>query len=432
VTFLLENLRLGFRNLQLHALRSLLTAMGIIFGVAAVIIMVAIGQGAKQQAREQMNRLGATNLLVRSVMPPASNDANSQRQRMVTFGITDADFARLEMLNGVEQIVPLRDVAQKVIRGDTRADARAIATTPELFDVIGLRPARGNVLNEVLYRNAEPVCVLGARAADQLFPNSDPVGETIQVGSSGNALILEVVGVLLPTGLRGGSESTGIIQRDIDQDVYFPLSLANHHYGEILFEERPGAVEIKKVALTEIWIQTDRIENVESLAGRASNVLGLPDREDVQVKAPLDILREAERLGAIFNFIMVGIASFSLVVGGIGIMNIMLATVTERTKEIGIRRALGAKRKHITLQFLIETTTISLAGGMLGVSIGFVVATTLPDVVEWFNGQQYPTNVTGASVIASFAVSGLIGIGFGLYPAVKAAKMNPIDALRHE
>ena len=431
--FLLENLRLGWRNLLLHKLRSLLTALGIIFGVAAVIIMVAIGQGAKEQAREQMNKLGATNILVRSVMPPASTDASASQQRMVEFGITRGDYERLKMLRGVTQIVPLRDVGRPVIKGDVRADARAIGTEPALFDVINLEPARGSVLTQLHEDNGEPVCVLGAKAADQMFPNEDPIGQTVQIGKSGQgAIILRVVGVLLPTGLRGGSEGQGILLRDIDQDVYFPMSVARVSFGDMIFEEKPGSLEITKVELTEVWMQTDAIERVEDLAGRMENALGLPARQDAQVKAPLQILRNAERLNAIFNFIMVGIASFSLIVGGIGIMNIMLATVTERTKEIGIRRALGAKRKHITLQFLIETTTISLTGGLLGIAIGFGIAVLLPAIVQSYNGERYPTAVTPASVIASFVVSGLIGVGFGLYPAIKAARMSPIDALRHE
>ena len=411
--------------------------MGIIFGVAAVIVMVAIGQGAKGQAREQMNRLGATNLLVRSVLPPATADATAERQRMVEYGLTRGDFERLRRLKGVTAAVPLRDVGRPVIRGDTKAEARAIATVPGLFDVINLRPARGGVLSRLHEENGEAVAVLGADAADQLFPNEDPVGQTVQVGKSGSgALILRVVGVLAPTGLRGGNEAKsgggGILQRDIDRDLYFPLSLARESFGDVIFEERPGALEIKKVELTEAWLQTAAIEDVEGLAGRAAHAVGLPDRQDVQVRAPLEILREAERLNAVFNFIMVGIASFSLIVGGIGIMNIMLATVTERTKEIGIRRALGAKRRHITLQFLIETTTISLAGGLIGVTVGVALATALPAVVAWYGGERYPTAVTWPSVVASFAVSGLIGIGFGLYPAVKAARMSPIEALRHE
>jgi putative ABC transport system permease protein len=216
--------------------------------------------------------------------------------------------------------------------------------------------------------------------------------------------------------------------------VYFPLTLARDQFGDTIFEQKQGGYEMKKIELSEVWIQAEAIEKVENLAARAEYSLGLPQRQDVTVKAPIQILRNAERLNAIFNFIMVGIASFSLVVGGIGIMNIMLATVTERTREIGIRRALGAKRRHITLQFLIETTVISLTGGLIGIAIGIGIATAVPMMAAMYTGDatRYQTQITLASVLASFVVSGLIGIGFGLYPAVKAARMNPIDALRHE
>src|SRR4051812_49601005 len=160
--------------------------------------------------------------------------------------------------------------------------------------------------------------------------------------------------------------------------------------------------------------------------------IGHGDKVDYEVKAPIQILRNAERVNRMFNFIMVGIACFALIVGGIGIMNIMLATVTERTREIGIRRALGAKQRHITLQFLIETTVISLAGGLIGIAAGIGVAKALPAIIDLFSEQHYPTSVTSWSVIGSFVISGMIGIGFGLYPAMMAAKMNPIEALRHE
>jgi putative ABC transport system permease protein len=173
---------------------------------------------------------------------------------------------------------------------------------------------------------------------------------------------------------------------------------------------------------------------VERLASIATNIMNQahPDGNDFEVKAPIQILRSAEKVQDQFNYIMVGIASFALIVGGIGIMNIMLANVTERTREIGIRRALGAKRRHITLQFLIETTLISLTGGLIGISLGVAIAKGLPILVAYFGTGAYTTSITRWSVIGSFVVSGLIGIGFGLYPAVMAARMNPIEALRHE
>ena len=414
LNFLLENFRLGLKNLALHKLRSLLTAMGIIFGVMAVIIMVAIGEGTKQEALEQMRALGANNILVRSTPPPESTDASQGNQRVLRYGLKRVDLERLRSLGAFRRVVPVRDTEQKVVYGNVRANANAIATTPEWFDVINLRPARGQAFNQVHYDRAESVCVLGAEAAKQLFPYQDPIGRPVQVGSSSSGVaVLTVIGVLQPTGLRQGSDSAGITQRDIDADVYFPLTVARNVFSDLIVKRQSGSFVRKEIELSEVWLQADSIDQVEALAGVAENVVlnGADRRLDVVTKAPIEILRNAQRLNNLFNFILVGIASFSLVVGGIGIMNIMLATVTERTKEIGIRRALGAKRSHITLQFLIETTVISLTGGLIGIALGAFASYALPLAVTFFLGERYPTQIATWSVVGSFAVSGLIGVG---------------------
>ena len=432
--FFIESFLLGLRNLRLHKLRSLLTALGIIFGVAAVIIMVAIGEGTKRAAMDQIQQLGARNILVRSTRPPESNEATGRTQRMLDYGLKRTDLERLRTIPNLAYIVPLRDTEQRVTHGGLRAPANAIGTTPDIFKVINLRLARGRYLTEVDYETSAPVCVIGTGVAEKLFPFGDPLGDTILVGTGGMSnVMLTVVGVLEPTGLRVGSEGASMMQRDLDQDLYFPLTLARQAFGDIITKREAGSMERKTIELSEVWLQTEKIEEVEAIAAMAENIV-LKDRPkpDVQVKAPLQILRNAERLNRMFNFIMVGIASFSLIVGGIGIMNIMLATVTERTREIGIRRALGAKRRHITLQFLIETTVISLTGGLLGVLLGAGAALALPVIVKITSGEVYRTDITTWSVVGSFLVSGFIGIGFGLYPAVTAAHMNPIDALRHE
>ena len=437
----MENVRLGLRNLTLHALRSLLTAMGIILGVAAVIAMVAIGQGAKEQARAQMDKLGATNILARSVIPPADSDANSN-SRMLKYGLLRSDLAKIRTIPGLTMVVPLKNTEKPVIRGDVQADANAVGTTPELFPVINLRPSRGQVFSVAQSENRERVAVLGHLAARQLFPYEDPLGQTVQIGNTGaGTLLLTVIGVLEPTGLTSaGSDGGGIVPRDIDKDVYFPLTLAEEQ-GDMVVARKQGAMTIKELQLSEVWMQAERTEDVERIASVVEQVLGVEEvrdgggggRQDVQVKAPIQILRNAERLNRTFNFVMVTIASLSLIVGGIGIMNIMLATVTERTKEIGIRRALGAKRKHITLQFLIETTAISLTGGVLGILLGVGFALGLPVLVKLLTDETgYRTSITLWSIVVSFGVSGLTGILFGLYPAIKAASMSPIDALRHE
>jgi len=433
LNFFVETFALGLKNIHLHKLRSLLTTLGIIFGVAAVIIMVAIGEGTKQAALEQLRQLGARNILLRSVPPPETGDTAGRSQRVLEYGLTRLDLRRLkEQLPGLAAVVPMRDTQQRVAIGDRRAPVNAIGTEPQIFNVVNLPLERGRYFNEVDFLTQAHVCVLGNLAAQQLFPYQDPIGERVEVGGSESGkLFLEVVGVLERTGLRPGS---GIINREIDQDIYFPLSLAQRAFGDNIIRRTAGSQERKTIQLTEIWLQAQSVDNVEQIAAIAENILrkGHGETLDFEVKVPIEILRNAERLNRMFNFIMVGIASFSLVVGGIGIMNIMLASITERTREIGIRRALGAKQKHITLQFLVETTVISLAGGIIGIVLGSLGATVLPIIVHYLSSQHYPTHIATWSVVGSFVISGLIGIGFGLYPAVTAARMNPIEALRHE
>jgi putative ABC transport system permease protein len=446
--FLLETFILGVKNLRLHKLRSLLTALGIIFGVAAVIVMVSIGEGAKQSALDQINQLGASNILLRSNEPPESSDASNRSQRSLKYGLTRTDLTRLHSIPGLKRIVKVRDTRQKVQAGSLLApSANAVGTEPALFEMINLRTERGNVFTQSQYDRADAVCVLGSTAARQLFPYKDPIGQTVQVGAKGysSVVVLSVIGVLEPTGLRAGSEGASMMRLDPDQGVYFPYTLARSVFGDTIVRVLPGSFERKTIELTEIWLEAEDTASVERLASVADNIMkiGHGDKVDYEVKAPIQILRNAERVNRMFNFIMVGIACFALIVGGIGIMNIMLATVTERTKEIGIRRALGAKQRHITLQFLIETTVISLSGGLIGIGLGVGLATSLPKIVElvtWLlrvlgmdiTAVPYPTSVATWSVIGSFIVSGMIGIGFGLYPAIMAARMNPIEALRHE
>jgi len=435
LNFLLETFLLGLKNLRLHKLRSLLTALGIIFGVAAIIIMVAIGEGTKKAALEQLQQLGARNILLRSTPPPESSQASARTSRVLDYGIKRVDFDRLKMLPGLTNIIPIRNTEQKIIRGDVKAGNLAIATVPEAVEVIRLPLSRGRFFSDVDYDNKAAVCVLGTTVANQLFPYQDPLGETVLVGTAGqNAVLLTVIGVLEPTGLRVGGEGASMVQLDPDKCLYFPMSVSSGQFGDTIINRQAGSVERKNIELSEIWLQAETMEDVERISSEANELLkGGHDKVDYEVKAPIQILRNAERLNRMFNFILVGIASFSLVVGGIGIMNIMLATVTERTREIGIRRALGAKRRHITLQFLIETTVISLTGGLIGIAAGVGAAKALPYIVKFFDANaNYPTSIAQWSVIGSCVVSAVIGVGFGLYPAIMAARMNPIEALRHE
>jgi len=430
--FLTETFRLGLKNLFLHKMRSLLTALGIIIGVLAVIVMVAIGEGSKQAAMKQMQQLGAKNILIRSVPPAETNQASGTVSRILDYGIRRADVERLRTLSRLSKLVPMRNTEQKVTYGGTRANATAVGTVPEVFDVVNLPLSRGRYFTELDYEQESRVCVIGASVAQQLFASIDPIGQEVQVGTSGRpTVICTVVGVLEPTGLRGQGQE--MIGRDLDQDLYFPLSVAQDTFGDMIIKLQPGSMERKNIELTDVWLQVQDVSDVENAALVAQKILAdSHERLDYTVKAPIQILRAAEAQQRTWNFLLITIASLSLVVGGIGIMNIMLATVTERTREVGIRRALGAKRRHIVLQFLIETTVITLAGGLLGVALGVSVSMALPWAMSLVSTNTYPTKVTAWSVIGSFLISGGIGIGFGLYPAYTAAQMNPIEALRHE
>ena len=432
--FLFENLWMGLKNLRLHKLRTLLTAMGIIIGVAAVIIMVAIGEGNKREAMKQMEQLGATNIVLRSVPPPQTSSTAGANNRAFSYGLTEQDLERLRTVPGQVMAVPLRMTEQRVSNNGVRYNSiDAVATTPQFFQIFNLRCSAGQVFTELQNRRREAVCVLGAEAARLMFPTSDPLGQTVLIGTpTRGTTVVTVVGVLRATGLRASGEQSGIMQWDMDLNLYFPTTHSQDVFHNVVVVQKPGSVERKVIEISEVWIKADSMADVEPVSAILANSVGLPKRNDVTAKAPLEILRAAERQARMFNLIMVSIAAFSLVVGGIGIMNIMLATVTERTKEIGIRRALGAKRKHITLQFLIETTAIALVGGLLGIAFGMGGAKALTWLVETYGSGGYPTAIAPWSVVGSFVISGVLGVGFGLYPAITAARMNPIEALRHE
>jgi putative ABC transport system permease protein len=433
MTFLIETIRLGLTNLALHKLRSLLTALGIIFGVAAVITMVAIGEGNKLKALRDIQQLGARNIIVRSIKPPEPESNAGGQQRLVDYGIRRRDRRRIEAtVSPIDRVVALKRVGSQVSRGQRLAPGAVFGTTPQLPQVTHLRVQRGRYLTEQDVSEVDNVAILGASVAERLFPLSDPLEGFVRV----DAQLFRVVGVLHPVGLAGGA-GTALVGRDLNFDVHIPMTTAVSRFGDVNIRRSSGAFEASKVELSELIVEVSEQDQVIQVAEQIRLLLEKEHAQagDTTIIVPLELLEQAERTQRMFNALMTAIAAISLLVGGIGIMNIMLATVTERTREIGIRRALGATRHHIVAQFLVETTVLSALGGLMGVAVGVGCAVILDEVrrlAPMFMREMAEPKVTLWSIVVSFVVATSVGIIFGLYPAVKASQQDPIVALRHD
>jgi putative ABC transport system permease protein len=419
---LLRTVRLGVSSLLLHKLRSLLTTLGVLFGVSSVIAMLAIGEGASAEAQEQIRQLGSQNVILRSVKPRDDFDTGQTTTRIVSYGLLDADLERVEnTFPSVARVVPVRVLPQEVRYLERGLNPRVMATLPVYRDVTGRVLSAGRFLTDEDERQVANVCVLGGEVARYLMPFEDPLGKRVKIGPD----YFTVVGVLMPRvrlsddPAAPGSETTA--------EVFIPLETGRKWYGSIQLKIRSGSRDMEEVELHEIIIGVDTPENVPLVANAARTMLARNHKkQDYEIVVPLELLMRAEETKRIFNIVLGSIASISLLVGGIGIMNVMLATVTERTREIGIRRALGAKRRHIVTQFLVETVVLSVGGGLLGVALGLLI----PVVVEHYS--KVRTIVTPSAPLIAFAISAGIGVVFGLYPAWRAAHMDPVEALRHE
>lgn len=416
-----RTLRLGVSSLLLHKLRSLLTTLGVLFGVSSVIAMLAIGEGASAEAQEQIRQLGSQNVILRSVKPP-DDLVSTQQARVSQYGLTEADLRRVrDTFPWVRRVVPVRQLQQEVRREDRVLNPRVLATVPGYLDATGRVLFEGRFLSETDDHETANVCVLGYEVARYLFPLESPLGKRVKIGSD----YFHVIGTILPRVPLGsdapapGSEVTG--------EVLIPLSTGWRWFGRMQVKIRSGSREMEEVELHEIIAEVGRPEDVEPAAAAARAMLaGNHKKRDYEVVVPLELLLRARATKRIFNIVLGSIAGISLLVGGIGIMNVMLATVTERTREIGIRRALGAKRRHIVVQFLVETVVLSVGGGLLGILLGIAIPL---GVEHW---AEMRTIVTPAAPMIAFGISVGIGIVFGLYPAWRAATMDPVEALRHE
>ena len=417
---LLRNVQLGIKNLLLHKLRSFLTVLGVVFGVGSVVAMLAVGEGASKEALDQIRKLGSNNIIIDSKKPVEDEAATTQHSHMSIYGLLYEDELRVaETFTTVRRTVPVKLVRKEGRLRDKMLELRVVGTTPAWFELVQRPVIAGRVLLPRDTGKRGNTVVLTEHGARRLLANESTIGQQIRIGSD----YFEVVGIVRSEGGAGGSIQTP----DQDVDAYIPINVARERFGDVFTKMTSGSRIQEMVELHQIIAEVDSIENVEpTAAGIEAMLKRFHKKTDYRVSVPLALLRQAEASKRTFNIVLGSIAAISLLVGGIGIMNIMLASVTERTREIGIRRAIGAKRKQIVAQFLIETVVLSTLGGLVGIGIGLVI----PWSITQFAGM--PTVVTVYSLVLSLGISMGVGILFGIYPAVRAANLDPIVALRHE
>jgi putative ABC transport system permease protein len=447
----LSNLSIAAEALLANKVRSMLTALGIIFGVAAVIAMLAIGNGARQEILEQIRLVGVNNVVITSVFEQDQGDLNAaEQQQPARFSrglhLSDAE-AILDVLPSVTAVSPEVVYETEIIREGFKRSSRVVGVTPAYFEISNLLLADGQGFTEEQLAKGQGVCIIGATIAKRFFNKEPALGNYIKVGNHW----LKVVGVLNETAVSEKAiENLGI--RDFNSDVYAPIKTVLSRYinrasvqqagggedgvfvngGMVTFsDEEEGEGKKKKKnyhQLDRLVVQVAASEEVKATTDVLLRMLSRRHNEvvDFQISIPEQLLKQQQRTKDIFNLVLGAIAGISLLVGGIGIMNIMLASVLERTREIGTRRALGAQKSDIIMQFMFEAVLISLGGGMIGVVLGVLMAV----LIGAFTDIQ--TIVSPFSVFLSFGVSATVGLIFGITPARRAAEQNPIESLRYE
>ncbi|HAM10182.1 MAG: hypothetical protein A2X05_04035 [Bacteroidetes bacterium GWE2_41_25] len=408
-----ENIRVAIYGLRDHKFRSFLTMLGIIFGTASVITMISIGEGAKKQAMAKYQDLGVSNIIIRD---KELTDTDLEQARMkFSQGLSIDDIRAItEIVPGVQGIAPQSEARLEAMYGDKSSKVTVIGVTPELTNILNYRMDKGTFLDQDHYSRQLKVCVLGANIVNELFTIEDPLGRNIKLGDQW----FEVVGVLQTKALF--TETVGeLAARDLNNDVYIPLST----FGKRIPKTNMLASELKQV--------TVRLGGSESLIESAAVIRSIITRrhfnnDDFSIIIPYELMEQEKRESRIYNLLLASIAAISLIVGGIGIMNIMLASVMERTQEIGIRRAIGGRRSDIMGQFVTEAMAMSVTGGLIGVFMGIILSLGIGLITE------VKTYLTLYSIFIAFGFSVIVGITFGYLPARRAADLSPIESIRHD
>lgn len=432
------NFEIAFEAVASNRLRSLLTALGIIFGVAAVIAMLAIGNGAQQEIMNQIKLVGLNNIVIEPIFERTEEKLGEEKisENKYSTGLTNADKKTIEdIIPGVVHSSPEIIIDTYALQNGIRRSARLVGVEPSYFSIFNFELEKGHMFNKEQMIHGAPVCIIGKSIKAKFFPTENPIGKSLKCGDQW----LKVIGILKPRLISEKSISNlGI--RDYNMDVYAPIQTVLVRYEDrnrvtkfMIDQARREDEEKQQVSsnyhqLDRLVVQVDETKNLTATAEVVSRMLKRRHQEvvDFEVTIPELLLKQQQRTNDIFNYVLGAIAGISLLVGGIGIMNIMLASVLERIKEIGLRLALGAKKADIVNQFMCEAILISLTGGVIGILLGITIA----------YGVSYLADITTLislnSILVSFGVAASVGLVFGIAPARKAAMQDPIISLRYE
>lgn len=445
---ILFNLSIAWEAILANKLRSFLTALGIIFGVSAVIAMLAIGNGAQQEILEQIKLVGVNNIVIKSIIPKENEEesqdlsgSDNKNKNNFSLGLTLADAESVRKnVPTVALVSPEIIIERNIIKDNLQRSAKVIGVEPSFFEMYNFKLSSGAMFSQNHLEYGKQVCIIGTGISTKFFSGENPIGKRIKCGKNW----LKIIGVLESKSI---SESTGTSDlgiRDYNMDIYTPIKTILMRYKNRTLvtqaaiqkaiedsdeeEDKSNKKTVNYHQLDRLVVQVKETETLSQTADIISRMLNRRHFEEVdfEITIPELLLKQQQRTKDIFNWVLFIIAAISLLVGGIGIMNIMLASVLERIKEIGLRLSIGAKKVDIILQFMLEAVLISVSGGIIGIILGVSMSYSIANFAE------IPTIISLNSILISFLVSVFVGLIFGVFPARRAAQQDPITSLRYE